>query len=108
MAWTEFCMAIRIELGDTSVPASLLAESSNILYCFYTLLQQALDNYAERVTGRWACLSIHGHLVATSSDFYELDTREARLMLLLAAAQDGAPLRDTPVYLPQMSPNVSI
>lgn len=28
-------------------------------------------------------------------------------MLLLAAAQDGAPLRDTPVYLPQMSPNVS-
>ncbi|XP_026315620.1 protein fuzzy homolog isoform X2 [Hyposmocoma kahamanoa] len=70
-------------------------------------LQQALDNYAEKVTGRWACLSIHGHLVATSSDFYELDTREARLMLLLAAAQDGAPLRDTPVYLPQMSPNVA-
>lgn len=78
-----------------------------IFYWFCTLQQQALDNYAERVTGRWACLSIHGHLVATSSDFYELDTRESRLMLLLAAAQDGAPLRDTPVYLPQMSPNVS-
>lgn len=44
--------------------------------------------------------------MATSSDFNELDPREARLMLLLAAAQDGAPLRDTPVYLPQMSPNV--
>ncbi|KAH9628708.1 hypothetical protein HF086_003662 [Spodoptera exigua] len=70
-------------------------------------LQQALDNYAECVTGRWACLIIHGHLVATSSDFYELNPREARLMLLLAAAQDGAPLRDTPVYLPQMSPNVA-
>lgn len=69
--------------------------------------QQALDHYAESVTGRWACLIIHGHLVATSSDFCELDPREARLMLLLAAAQDGAPLRDTPVYLPQMSPNVS-
>ncbi|KOB67218.1 Protein fuzzy-like protein, partial [Operophtera brumata] len=48
---------------------------------------------------------IHGHLIATSSDFHELDAREARLLLLLAAAQDGAPLRDTPVYLPQMSPN---
>lgn len=71
------------------------------------MLQQALDQYAESVTGRWACLSIHGQLVATSSDFHELDAREARLMLLLAAAQDGAPLRDTPVYLPHMSPNVS-
>ncbi|XP_049868267.1 protein fuzzy homolog isoform X4 [Pectinophora gossypiella] len=70
-------------------------------------LQQALDHYAESVTGRWACLSIHGHLVATSSDFCELDPREARLMLLLATAQDGAPLRDTPVYLPHMSPNVA-
>ncbi|KAL0831461.1 hypothetical protein ABMA28_002262 [Loxostege sticticalis] len=70
-------------------------------------LQQALDQYAESVTGRWACLSIHGQLVATSSDFHELDAREARLMLLLAAAQDGAPLRDTPVYLPHMSPNVA-
>ncbi|XP_004929467.1 protein fuzzy homolog [Bombyx mandarina] len=70
-------------------------------------LQQALDNYAESVTGRWACLSIHGHLVATSSDFDELNPREARLMLLLAASQDGAPLRETPVYLPHMSPNVA-
>lgn len=70
-------------------------------------LQQALDHYAECVTGRWACLIIHGHLVATSSDFCELDPREARLLLLLATAQDGAPLRDTPVYLPQMSPNVA-
>ncbi|CAK1600812.1 unnamed protein product [Parnassius mnemosyne] len=69
-------------------------------------LQQVLDNYAEKVTGRWACLSIHGHLVATSSDFSELDPREARL-LLLAAAQDGAPLRDTLVYLPYMSPDVA-
>lgn len=69
-------------------------------------LQQALDYYADRVTGRWACLCIHGHLVATSSDFQELDPREARLLLLLASAQEGAPLRDTPVYLPHMSPNV--
>ncbi|CAH2076755.1 unnamed protein product, partial [Iphiclides podalirius] len=70
-------------------------------------LQPVLDNYAEKVTGRWACLSIHGHLVATSSDFYELDPREARLLLLLAAAQSGAPLRDTLVYLPYMSPDVA-
>ncbi|XP_013142788.1 PREDICTED: protein fuzzy homolog [Papilio polytes] len=70
-------------------------------------LQQVLDNYAEQVTGRWACLSIHGHLVATSTDFYELDPRESRLLLLLAAAQDGAPLRDTLVYLPYMSPDVA-
>ncbi|OWR52771.1 fuzzy protein [Danaus plexippus plexippus] len=70
-------------------------------------LQEVLDNYAQTVTGRWACLSIHGHLVATSSDFSELDAREAKLLLLLAAAQDGAPLRDTLVYLPQMSPNVA-
>ncbi|XP_038214553.1 protein fuzzy homolog isoform X1 [Zerene cesonia] len=70
-------------------------------------LQQVLDNYAERVTGRWACLSIHGHLVATSSDFHELDSREAKILLLLAASQDGAPLRETPVYLPNMSPNVA-
>lgn len=74
----------------------------------YVYLQQVLDNYAQTVTGRWACLSIHGHLVATSSDFYELDAREARLLLLLAAAQDGVPLRDTLVYLPLMSPNVSL
>ncbi|KAM3963702.1 LOW QUALITY PROTEIN: fuzzy planar cell polarity protein-like protein [Aphomia sociella] len=70
-------------------------------------LQQALDNYAENVSGRWACLTIHGHLVATSSDFNELDPREARLMLMLAVAQDGAPLRDTPIYLPYMSPDVT-
>ncbi|KAL4705595.1 hypothetical protein ACJJTC_004472 [Scirpophaga incertulas] len=70
-------------------------------------LQQVLDNYAENVTGRWACLTIHGNLVATSSDFHELDPREARLLLLLAASQDGAPLRDTPVYLPHMSPNAT-
>ncbi|XP_041982897.1 protein fuzzy homolog [Aricia agestis] len=70
-------------------------------------LQQVLDSYAEKVTGRWACLSIHGNLVATSSDFCELDPREARLLLLLASAQNGAPLRDTLVYLPQMSPNVA-
>ncbi|CAK1540643.1 unnamed protein product [Leptosia nina] len=70
-------------------------------------LQQVLDNYAERVTGRWACLFISGYLVATSSDFYELDSIEAKLLMLLAASQDGAPLRETPVYLPQMSPNVA-
>ncbi|XP_072939289.1 protein fuzzy homolog [Epargyreus clarus] len=70
-------------------------------------LQTVLDNYAEKVTGRWACLSIHGQLVATSTDFCELDPREARLLLLLAATQDGAPLRDTLVYLPHMSPNVA-
>lgn len=81
--------------------------NSSIENNLFKQLQQALDNYAESVTGRWACLIIHGHLVATSSDFCELDPREARLMLLLAAAQDGAPLRDTPVYFPQMSPNVS-
>ncbi|CAH0714538.1 unnamed protein product, partial [Brenthis ino] len=70
-------------------------------------IQQVLDNYAQTVTGRYACLTIHGHLVACSSDFYELDMREARLLLLLATTQDGAPLRDTLVYLPQMSPNVA-
>ncbi|KAJ0175726.1 hypothetical protein K1T71_008885 [Dendrolimus kikuchii] len=70
-------------------------------------LQQALDVYAESVTGRWACLCIHGQVIVTSSDFQELDPREARLLCLLTAAQDGAPLRDTPVYLPQMSPNLA-
>ncbi|CAH4029337.1 protein fuzzy homolog isoform X1 [Pieris brassicae] len=70
-------------------------------------LQQVLDSYSERVTGRWPCLSIHGHIVATGTDFYELDSVEAKLLMLLAASQDGAPLRETPIYLPQMSPNVA-
>uniref|UniRef100_A0A2H1VKW6 SFRICE_001495 n=1 Tax=Spodoptera frugiperda TaxID=7108 RepID=A0A2H1VKW6_SPOFR len=92
---------------SSPLPTLVLDLIQSILCPQAQQLQQALDNYAESVTGRWACLIIHGHLVATSSDFYELDPREARLMLLLAAAQDGAPLRDTPVYLPQMSPNVA-
>ncbi|XP_026733165.1 protein fuzzy homolog isoform X1 [Trichoplusia ni] len=92
---------------SSPLPTLLLDLIQSILCPQAHQLQQALDNYAESVTGRWACLIIHGHLVATSSDFCELDPREARLMLLLAAAQDGAPLRDTPVYFPQMSPNVA-
>ncbi|XP_075974801.1 fuzzy planar cell polarity protein-like protein isoform X1 [Anticarsia gemmatalis] len=92
---------------SSPLPTLVLDLIQSILCPQAQQLQQALDHYAESVTGRWACLIIHGHLVATSSDFCELDPREARLMLLLAAAQDGAPLRDTPVYLPQMSPNVA-
>uniref|UniRef100_A0A2A4JV84 FUZ/MON1/HPS1 first Longin domain-containing protein n=1 Tax=Heliothis virescens TaxID=7102 RepID=A0A2A4JV84_HELVI len=92
---------------SSPLPTLVLDLIQSILCPQSQQLQQALDHYAESVTGRWACLIIHGHLVATSSDFCELDPREARLMLLLAAAQDGAPLRDTPVYLPQMSPNVA-
>ncbi|XP_059046579.1 protein fuzzy homolog isoform X2 [Achroia grisella] len=92
---------------SSSFPTLVLDLIQSILCPQAQQLQQALDNYAENVTGRWACLAIHGHLVATSSDFDELDPREARLLLLLAAAQDGAPLRDTPVYLPLMSPDVA-
>nr|XP_034826745.1 protein fuzzy homolog [Maniola hyperantus] len=96
-------------LDPNSVPRStIVLDFIQSLLCPQAQqLQQVLDNYAQSVTGRWACLTIHGHLVATSSDFCELDPREARLLLLLAAAQDGAPLRDTLVYLPQMSPNVA-
>lgn len=96
-------------LDPNSLPRSTIVLDSiqSILCPQAQQLQQVLDNYAQTVTGRWACLSIHGHLVATSSDFYELDAREARLLLLLAAAQDGVPLRDTLVYLPLMSPNVA-
>ncbi|XP_013176363.1 PREDICTED: protein fuzzy homolog isoform X1 [Papilio xuthus] len=96
-------------LDPNSVPSmTLVLDLTQSILCPQPQhLQQVLDNYAERVTGRWACLSIHGHLVATSSDFYELDPRESRLLLLLAAAQDGAPLRDTLIYLPYMSPEVA-
>ncbi|XP_014363491.2 protein fuzzy homolog isoform X1 [Papilio machaon] len=96
-------------LDPNSVPSmTLVLDLTQSILCSQAQhLQQVLDTYAERVTGRWACLSIHGHLVATSSDFYELDPRESRLLLLLAAAQDGAPLRDTLVYLPYMSPDVA-
>ncbi|XP_053612678.1 protein fuzzy homolog [Plodia interpunctella] len=92
---------------SSPLPTLVLDLIQSILCPQAQQLQQALDDYAESVTGRWACLSIHGHLVATSSDFWSLDAREARLLLLLAAAQDGAPLRETPVYLPHMSPNVA-
>lgn len=96
-------------LDPNSMPKStiLLDSIQSILCPQAQQIQQVLDNYAHLVSGRYACLSIHGHLVATSSDFYELDMKEARLLLLLAATQDGAPLRDTLVYLPQMSPNVA-
>nr|XP_026484290.1 protein fuzzy homolog isoform X1 [Vanessa tameamea] len=96
-------------LDPNTVPRStIVLDSIQSMLCPQAQqLQQVLDNYAQTVTGRWACLSIHGHLVATSSDFYELDVREARLLLLLAAAQDGVPLRDSLIYLPQMSPNVA-
>ncbi|XP_046962305.1 protein fuzzy homolog [Vanessa cardui] len=96
-------------LDPNTVPRStIVLDSIQSMLCPQAQqLQQVLDNYAQTVTGRWACLSIHGHLVATSSDFYELDVREARLLLLLAATQDGVPLRDSLIYLPQMSPNVA-
>lgn len=87
---------------------TLLLDSIECILCPQAQqLQQALDNYSECVTGRWACLSIHGRLVATSSDWYQLDVREAKLLLLLTLTQDGAPLRDTPVFLPYTSPNVA-
>ncbi|CAH2991138.1 unnamed protein product [Chilo suppressalis] len=92
---------------SSSLPTLALDLMQSILCPQAQQLQQALDHYEECVTGRWACLCIHGHIVATSSDFQELDPREARLLLLLTTAQDGAPLRDTPVYLPQTSPNVA-
>ncbi|GBP79044.1 Protein fuzzy [Eumeta japonica] len=69
-------------------------------------LQQVLDNYTETIGGRWACLSIYGRVAATSSDWCQLDPREARLLVLISI-QDGAPLRETPVFLPYMSPNVA-
>ncbi|XP_050665139.1 protein fuzzy homolog isoform X2 [Leptidea sinapis] len=96
-------------LDTQSVPQkSILPDLIQSILCPQTQhLQPVLDHYAQKVTGRWACLSIHGHLVATSSDFHELDFREAKLLMLLAAAQDGAPLRETAVFLPQMSPNVA-
>ncbi|CAG9119233.1 unnamed protein product [Plutella xylostella] len=69
-------------------------------------LQQALDNFADCVTGRYACLSVGGRLAAVGGDWRELHPREARLLLLLPAL-DAAPLRETPCYLPVMSPNVA-
>ncbi|KAG6450696.1 protein fuzzy homolog [Manduca sexta] len=92
---------------SSTLPTLALDLIQSILCSQAQTLQQALDHYAESVSGRWACLSIQGHLVSTSSDFHELHPRETRLLLLLTAAQDGAPLRETPVYLPQMSPNVA-
>ncbi|TDH05858.1 hypothetical protein EPR50_G00126690 [Perca flavescens] len=74
-----------------------------------TLLQEAVDGFAQAADSEFSCLIVHGRIAAATEKWWRLAPQEVVLLsaLLRSLSASGSASCDYPVFLPQGSPTVA-
>ncbi|XP_068604462.1 protein fuzzy homolog [Brachionichthys hirsutus] len=74
-----------------------------------TLLQEAVDGFAQCADSEFGCLVIHGRIAAATEKWWRLAPQEIVLLsaLMRSLSASGSASCDYPVFLPQGSPTVA-
>lgn len=74
-----------------------------------TLLQEAVDGFAQSVDSEFGCLIVHGRIAAATEKWWRLAPQEVVLLsaLIRSLSASGSASCDYPVFLPQGSPTVA-
>lgn len=74
-----------------------------------TLLQEAVDSFAEAADSEFGCLAVHGRIAAATEKWWRLAPQEVVLLsaLMRSLSASGSASSDYPVFLPQGSPTVA-
>lgn len=74
-----------------------------------TLLQEAVDGFAQSADSEFGCLIVHGRIAAATEKWWRLAPQEVVLLSALIRSQtrSGTTSCDYPVFLPRGSPNVA-
>ncbi|XP_068197328.1 protein fuzzy homolog [Antennarius striatus] len=90
-------------LGNLTHCADLLLPPNS------TLLQQAVDGFAQCADSEFGCLIIHGRIAAATEKWWRLAPQEIVLLsaLMRSLSASGSASCDYPVFLPQGSPTVA-
>ncbi|XP_070775740.1 protein fuzzy homolog [Enoplosus armatus] len=74
-----------------------------------TLLQEAVDGFAQAADSEFCCLIIHGRIAAATDKWWRLAPQEVVLLsaLMRSLSASGSASCDYPVFLPQGSPTVA-
>lgn len=98
-----------LDIGD--VPSKISNDLISMAECVLShenhLLQVAIDSYIEYIDSMFCCLLIHGKIAVATENWWSLDSKELKLLSLLAIAENTNISKDIPVFLPVRSPNVS-
>ncbi|XP_035526520.1 protein fuzzy homolog [Morone saxatilis] len=74
-----------------------------------TLLQEAVDGFAQAADSEFGCLIVHGRVAAATEKWWRLAPQEVVLLsaLMRSLSASGSTSCDYPVFLPQGSPTVA-
>lgn len=74
-----------------------------------TLLQEAIDGFAQSAGSEFGCLFVHGRIAAATDKWWRLAPQEVVLLsaLIRSLTGSGTASCDYPVFLPRGSPNVA-
>lgn len=74
-----------------------------------TLLQEAVDGFAQSADSEFGCLIVHGCIAAATEKWWRLAPQEVVLLsaLIRSLSGSGTTSCDYPVFLPRGSPNVA-
>lgn len=74
-----------------------------------TLLQEAVDGFAQSADSEFGCLVVHGRIAAATEKWWRLAPQEVVLLsaLIRSLTGSGTTSSDYPVFLPRGSPNVA-
>lgn len=74
-----------------------------------SLLQEAVDGFAQGADSEFGCLLIHGRIAAATDKWWRLAPQEVVLLsaLIQTMAKTGSSSCDYPVFLPQGSPTIA-
>ncbi|XP_059200224.1 protein fuzzy homolog [Centropristis striata] len=74
-----------------------------------TLLQEAVDGFAQAADSEFSCLTVHGRIAAATEKWWRLAPQEVVLLsaLIRSLSASGSASCDYPVFLPQGSPTVA-
>lgn len=74
-----------------------------------TLLQEAVDGFAQSADSEFGCLIVHGRIAAATEKWWRLAPQEVVLLsaLMRSLSASGSVSCDYPVFLPQGSPTVA-
>uniref|UniRef100_UPI0037E8D974 protein fuzzy homolog isoform X2 n=1 Tax=Semicossyphus pulcher TaxID=241346 RepID=UPI0037E8D974 len=74
-----------------------------------TLLQEAVDGFAQAADSEFGCLIVHGRIAAATEKWWRLAPQEVVLLsaLMRSLSASGSASCDYPVFLPQGSPTVA-
>nr|XP_033506044.1 protein fuzzy homolog [Epinephelus lanceolatus] len=74
-----------------------------------TLVQEAVDGFAQAADSEFGCLMVHGRIAAATEKWWRLAPQEVVLLsaLIRSLSASGSASCDYPVFLPQGSPTVA-